>query len=225
MTVLILLGPPGAGKGTQAKMIGQRFGLRHLSTGDILRRAISRGDPIGQEAQSFIDQGNLIPNDLMVSLIAQSIDEEDAALGCILDGFPRTIEQAKALDALFEIKHIWLDAVIEIRVPDVDVLVKRITGRLVCQSCGANYHVTSNPPSQPDQCDICKQKGLERRSDDYEATLRARFRIYHESTSPLLPYYQEKNKLYQVDGTLSISDQQQMLVDIIKKISSLTTYA
>lgn len=196
---LILLGPPGAGKGTQAKMLEEKLGLVQLSTGDMLRAAVAAGAEIGQIAKVIMERGDLVPDDVVVSIIADRIDEPDCKGGFILDGFPRNTAQAQALDKMLDEKGLKLDRVVEIKVED-DILVERITGRFTCGNCGAGYHDTYKPTVESGVCDKCESTDFRRRADDNEKTVRSRLETYHNETEPLLPYYADRGALSTVDG-------------------------
>ncbi len=197
--ILVMLGPPGAGKGTQAKRIAEAFGLLHLSSGDILRAERKAGTELGRKAQEYMDAGKLVPDDLIVSMMVEQINKPEASKGVLLDGFPRTAPQAEALDKSLSEVGKRIDLVIDLVVPDDDV-AGRLTGRRSCPACGAVYHVTFNPPKQVDQCD--KDCGaLVTRPDDTEEVVRERLSTYHEQTAPLAAYYREKGLLVEVDGS------------------------
>lgn len=196
---LILLGPPGAGKGTQAKVLEEKFGLVQLSTGDMLRSAVAAGTEIGRIAKDIMERGDLVPDDVVVSIISDRIDEADCKDGFILDGFPRNTAQAQALDKMLDDKGLKLDRVIEMKVDD-DILVERITGRFTCGNCGAGYHDSYKPTQTPGICDKCESTDLRRRADDNEETVRSRLETYHKETAPLLPYYAERGALSSIDG-------------------------
>jgi adenylate kinase len=202
---LMLLGPPGAGKGTQAERLAARYGLVHLSTGEMLRAAVAAGTDVGRKAKAIMDAGKLVPDDVMNALIAERTQERDCEAGFVLDGFPRTIAQAKALDALLAEQDRPLGAVIELVVDD-DVLVERISGRFSCNSCGAGYHDRFKPTRVAGVCDACGGDEFTRRADDNEATVRARLEAYHAQTAPLLPYYRDKGLLVTLDGMAEIDD-------------------
>jgi adenylate kinase len=200
---IILLGPPGAGKGTQAKRIEAAHSLVQLSTGDMLRAQIASGSELGQHAKQIMDAGQLMPDDLMIRMISARIDEPDCANGFILDGFPRTTAQAEALDVMLAEKNLKLDHVIEMKVDD-EVLVERITGRYTCAHCGAGYHDRFQKPKEEGRCDSCGGTEFKRRSDDNEQTVRSRLEAYHAQTAPILPYYRDKGILVSVDGMADI---------------------
>jgi adenylate kinase len=202
---LVLLGPPGAGKGTQAARLKERFGLAHLSTGDMLREAVAAGTEVGRQAKSIMDAGQLVPDPLMIRLVAERIARPDCARGFILDGFPRTIAQAEALDRLLAERGARLDAVIELAVDD-DALVERVSGRFTCASCGAGYHDRFRPTKVEGVCEACGGTAFTRRPDDNAETVRARLQAYHDQTAPLLPYYRAKGLLVSVDGMAEIDD-------------------
>ena len=202
---IILLGAPGAGKGTQAKMIEQNFGLVQLSTGDMLRAAVAEGTEVGKIAKDIMERGDLVPDDVVVSIISDRIDAPDCASGFILDGFPRNVAQAEALDAMLTEKGLSLHHVIEMKVQD-DILVERITGRFSCGKCGAGYHDIYKPTKAEGVCDECGSDDLQRRKDDNEETVRSRLEVYHRETAPLLPYYADKAVLRQVDGMAAMND-------------------
>ena len=202
---LILLGPPGAGKGTQAQRLEESNGLIQLSTGDMLRAAVASGSEIGRLAKSIIEAGKLVPDDVMVDMIEQRIDAPDCTDGFILDGFPRTVAQAEALDELLGRKGKRLDAVIEMAVDD-GVLVERISGRFSCAACGAGYHKRFRPTAEEGVCDRCGGTEFRQRPDDNEETVRTRLAAYHAQTEPLLPYYRGRGVLRTVDGMAAIDD-------------------
>lgn len=202
---LILLGPPGSGKGTQAKHIETKYGAIQLSTGDMLREAVANGSELGKSAEKLIDAGKLVPDDIMIEMIAERIREKDCAGGFILDGFPRTEAQAEALDEMLEIHHKALNGAIEIRVDD-DALVRRISGRFNCANCGAGYNDESLLPAKDGVCDNCGGSEFTRRKDDTADTVAARLETYHAQTKPILPYYRAKNMLRTIDGMASIDE-------------------
>lgn len=202
---IILMGPPGGGKGTQAKILQDKYGMVQLSTGDMLRSAVASGSEIGKRAKAVMEAGQLVSDEIVIGIIDERLDQPDAKKGFILDGFPRTTAQAVALDALLTRKGLRLDAVIEIRVPD-DFLVERITGRFSCAKCGAGYHDKFQRPKTGGVCDVCGATEFVRRADDNAETVKKRLDAYHAQTAPLLPYYQGKGILQVVDGTLPIDE-------------------
>lgn len=202
---LILLGPPGAGKGTQAKRLEDHYSITQLSTGDMLRALVNSGDPLGRRAKEIMDAGQLVPDEIMIEMISKRIDQPDCANGFILDGFPRTLVQAEELDQMLEKKDLKLDAVVEMRVDD-EALVDRITGRFSCANCGATYHDRYNPPKVDGVCDVCGSTQFIRRSDDNEETVRSRLATYHRQTAPILPYYEDTGRLKTVDGMAPIDE-------------------
>jgi adenylate kinase len=200
---LILLGPPGAGKGTQAKRLEDRHGLVQLSTGDMLRAVVASGVPLGQQAKEIMSAGKLMPDELMIEMIADRISKPDCATGFILDGFPRTVPQAEALDRMLEEKGLKLDHVIEMKVDDA-ALVERITGRYTCAKCGRGYHDKFETPKVDGVCDVCGSTEFTRRADDNAETVTTRLAAYHKQTAPILPYYKQRGVLETVDGMADI---------------------
>ena len=201
--ILILLGPPGAGKGTQAARIKDEYKIAHLSTGDMLRGAIAAGTDVGKQAKSVMDAGKLVSDDIIIRLVEERTQEDDCASGFLLDGFPRTVAQAEALDDLLERRSQKLDAVVEFAVDD-DALIGRISGRYSCANCGAGYHDVFQKPKQEGVCDNCGSTEFKRRSDDNADAVRTRLTSYHNETAPLLPYYRDKGVLKTVDGMADI---------------------
>ena len=199
----MLLGPPGAGKGTQARRLQEGLGIPQLSTGDMLRALASSGSELGIKAKGLMDAGRLVPDDVTIDMIAERIDELDCAKGFILDGFPRTLAQAEALDEMLERLKRKLDRVIEMTVND-KALVERITGRFACGNCGAGYHDVFQRPRNDKVCDACGHTEFVRRADDTAETVRARLEAYHAQTAPLLPYYRKRAVLSSVDGMAAI---------------------
>lgn len=210
---LILLGPPGAGKGTQAEFIVDQFQVPHISTGDIFRKNIKEGTDLGLRAKSFIDQGALVPDSLVVEIVEARLQEADCENGFLLDGFPRTEYQAVELDKVLEKSGVSLTAVINIKV-NPELLVSRAVGRRICRSCGATYHVKNNPPLREGVCDKCDGE-LYQRSDDVEETVANRINIYVNETSPLIHYYEERGKLVNIDGEQDIKV---VSADIVKAL-------
>ncbi len=205
MMHLILLGPPGAGKGTQAKEIAARHGLVQLSTGDMLRAAVAAGTEVGRRAKAIMDRGELVPDAVVVGIISERLDQPDCKAGAILDGFPRTLAQAAALDKVLAEKKRRLDAVIELKVDD-DRLIERIAGRFTCSKCGEGYHDRFKQPKVQGVCDVCQGTEFTRRPDDNAETVTRRLMVYYRETSPLIGYYFCKGSLRTVDGMASIPD-------------------
>lgn len=210
---LILLGPPGAGKGTQAASIVEAFNIPHISTGDIFRSNIKEGTALGKEAKSYMDQGLLVPDELVVAIVEDRLKKEDCQKGFLLDGFPRTVVQAEALDRVMEKMEVALDRVINIEV-DKGILVERAVGRRICKNCGATYHVRFNPSSKGELCEKCGGE-LYQRNDDQEATVAKRIDVYLNETMPLIAYYEKQNKLTVIDGQQDID---KVFEDIINSL-------
>jgi adenylate kinase len=200
---IVLLGPPGGGKGTQARRLEETHGWVQLSTGDILRRAITDGTPLGQRVKAILDAGKLVSDEEIMGVISERLDQPDCVNGFVLDGVPRTTGQAEALEALLASKGTPLDAVVELKVPD-ERLLERITGRFFCAHCGANYHERFHPPEKQGVCDYCGHNEFTRRSDDAPETVKDRLATYHAMTEPLLPFYESRGLLQRLDGTLEM---------------------
>jgi len=213
---LVLLGPPGAGKGTQAERIKAHYGIAHLSTGDMLREAVAADTEVGRQAKAIMDAGRLVPDEVMIRLVAERIAQPDCARGFVLDGFPRTLAQAEALDALLAERGEQLDAVLEIAV-DQDALIERISGRFACAECGAGYHDRFKQPQVAGVCDVCGSREFVRRDDDKAETVRARLEAYHALTAPLLPYYRDQGLLITVDGMAEID---QVSAEVLEKLDA-----
>jgi adenylate kinase len=201
---VVLLGPPGAGKGTQAKLLQDKFGVCQISTGDILRKAVAEQTPLGKEASQYINRGALVPDSVIVDLVAARLQEKDCEKGFILDGFPRTIPQAKSLDAILKQRGIGLNSVLSVQVPQ-DVVIERLAGRRTCRSCGALSHVTFSPPKRAGICDRCGGE-LYQRDDDREETIAHRLKVYDDQTAPLLDYYRGQGLLREIDGVGAVDE-------------------
>lgn len=201
---IIMLGAPGAGKGTQAKKIAAKYGIPHISTGDIFRANIKNGTELGKKAKTYMDQGLLVPDELTVDLVIDRLANDDCKNGYILDGFPRTIPQAEALDAALAKLGEKMDYAIDVDVPDENI-VSRMSGRRACTGCGATYHIVYNPSKKGDCCEVCGEK-LILRDDDKPETVQKRLNVYHEQTQPLIDYYTKQGILKAVDGTQDMND-------------------
>ncbi|MCD6492744.1 MAG: adenylate kinase [Archaeoglobaceae archaeon] len=214
---LILLGGPGAGKGTQAKLIVEKYKIPQISTGDMLREAVKQGTELGKKAKEYMDKGELVPDEIVIGIVKERLKQSDCDRGFILDGFPRTIAQAEALDKILDEIGKKIDAVINIQVPEEEI-VKRIVNRRTCKNCGAIYHLIYSPPKEPNKCDKCGGE-LYQRDDDKEETVRERLRVYREQTEPLIEYYQKKGILYNVDGTKDINGVFEEIKSILDKLA------
>ena len=201
---IIMLGAPGAGKGTQAKMIAEKYGLPHISTGDIFRANIKNGTELGKEAKEYMDKGLLVPDELTVRLLLDRVAQDDCKNGYVLDGFPRTIPQAEVLDEKPSDLGEKVDYAINVDVPDENI-VNRMSGRRACLNCGATYHIVSNPPKKEGICDVCGSE-LVLRDDDRPETVQNRLKVYHEQSQPLIDFYEKKGVLRSVDGTLPMEE-------------------
>jgi adenylate kinase len=199
--ILIFLGPPGAGKGTQAKLLSQRMGFLHLSTGDLLREAVKNQTPLGKKAKEYMDRGELVPDELIVQLIEETMPKDG---NVILDGFPRTVNQALALEEMLRVKGERISKVLFFDVPD-EVIIDRLSGRRVCSKCGAVYHVKYNPPKVEGVCDLCGGT-LVQRDDDKEEVVRKRLEVYRKQTQPLIEFYQEKGIIYKLDAGKGVEE-------------------
>ena len=210
---IIMLGAPGAGKGTQAKMLADKYMIPHISTGDIFRANIKNGTELGQKAKTYMDQGLLVPDELVCDLVVDRVQQEDCKNGYILDGFPRTIPQAEALDAALANIGAKIDYAINVEVPDENI-VRRMSGRRACVACGATYHIVYNPTKTEGVCDRCG-KELILRDDDQPETVTKRLNVYHEQTQPLIDYYTKQGALVEVDGTMNMDDVFNAIVKIL----------
>ncbi len=201
---VVLLGPPGAGKGTQAKWLQERFEACQVSTGDILRKAVAEQTPLGKQAAAYINRGALVPDSLIVDLVAERLKEKDCDKGFVLDGFPRTISQAESLEEILKKMRLALDCVLSVQVPH-RVIVERLAGRRTCKGCGALYHLTLDPPSKEGVCDRCGGE-LYQRDDDREETITARLKVYEAQTAPLVNYYRERGMLREIDSVGKVDE-------------------
>lgn len=208
---LILLGAPGAGKGTHAEVICEKLNIPSISTGNILREAVKNHTELGNKAKSYMEAGNLVPDELVIEILQERIRQDDCKNGFILDGFPRTVAQAKALDEM----NVVIDHVIDLEVEDETVL-KRLSGRRVCEDCGASYHVSFRPPKEEGVCDVCGGKVVQRK-DDKPETIKDRLRVYHEQTEPLKDYYQDKGILTVVYGQEEMKDTSRLIMEALEK--------
>lgn len=201
---VIVLGPPGAGKGTQARQVAARWGVPQIATGDMLRGAVAAGTPLGRTAKQHMDAGELVPDRVIIGLVAERLSDADTGPGFVLDGFPRTVAQAEALGGLLAERGLKLDRVVLFRIAESE-LVTRLTGRRVCRECGRNYHATFSPPAVPDRCDACGGE-LYQRSDDEEETVRRRLAVYERDTRPLVEYYRQRDLLGEISGAGAVTE-------------------
>jgi len=211
---LILLGPPGAGKGTQAKMLTERFAIPQIATGDILRGALQAGSALGLQAKSYMDAGALVPDDVVIGIVRERLQQDDCLPGFILDGFPRTVAQADALQATLAALDRRLDRVVSLTV-DADALVERLTGRRTCRECRRGYHVRFDPPRDEQRCDACGGE-LYQRDDDREETIRKRLSVYAQQTAPLIDYYRAAGLLVELDGMQPIAEVQEQVLSALQ---------
>ncbi len=212
--VYVFLGPPASGKGTQAKFVSEALGLPHIAPGDILRGAVRDGTPLGVEAKTYMDAGKLVPDDLVISLTLERLKRDDCKNGFIVDGFPRTVKQAEALEGALKETKLEIAAVIYIKIP-VDAVVSRLSGRRSCKKCGAVYHVVFNPPKVPGACDVCGGELYQRR-DDTEEVIKTRFSVYEKETLPLVERYRRAGKLIEVSGVGKVEEVKRSIASSIK---------
>jgi len=213
-----MLGAPGAGKGTQAKMIASKYDIPHISTGDIFRANIKNGTELGKKAKGYMDQGLLVPDELVVDLVIDRFKNADCVKGYVLDGFPRTIPQAKELEAALIKNGETIDYAVNITVPDSNI-IKRMAGRRACVNCGGTYHIDHNPPKQENVCDACSGE-LILRDDDKPETVEKRLQIYHEQTQPLIEFYQSRGILKEVDGTKNMNNVFDEIISVVENIQT-----
>lgn len=211
---IIFLGPPGAGKGTQAKVLIEKFNIPQISTGDMLRENVAKGTELGMKAKEYMEKGQLVPDEIILDMVKDRLSQADAQKGFILDGFPRTVAQAEALDKMLSEMGKKIEYVLALMVPDEDLVI-RLTGRRTCKNCGMMYHIKFKPPKEEGKCDACGGE-LYQRPDDNEETVRNRLKVYHESTAPLLDYYKKKGVLFEIDGSKSIEEITKQLLEILK---------
>ena len=211
---ILLMGPPGAGKGTQAAELKAKFQIPHISTGDMFRAAIKEGTELGKKAKSFMDDGKLVPDEVTIGIVRERLAKDDCKKGFILDGFPRTVDQADALETILKDLGLSLTRVLNISVPASD-LIERAVGRRICKKCGATYHVTFNPPIKEGVCDVCGSE-LFQRADDTEETMKNRLSVYEASTRPLIEYYEKKGVYTEVDGRQAIDKVTADLIETLK---------
>lgn len=211
---IVLLGPPGCGKGTQARILEERTGMVQLSTGEMLRAAVASGSEIGQQAKVLIESGHLVSDDMVIGVVRERLAQPDIARGAIFDGFPRTVAQAEALDTLLKEQNLTLDAVIEMQVKD-EILVDRVSGRFTCANCGEGYHDRSKQPKKSGVCDVCGGTNFNRRADDNAETVKSRLISYHAQTVPLIAYYKAAGKLKPIDGMAGIDEVARQLAKAI----------
>jgi adenylate kinase len=212
--IVVLMGPPGAGKGTQAKAIVAELQIVHVSTGDLFREAVRRGTPLGREAQTYMDRGELVPDAVTIAMLLERLDRPDAANGVLLDGFPRTLPQAEALDEALIARHAQVDMAIYLDVPR-EVLLARLSGRWLCPDCGATYHAVFSPPSVEGRCDRCGAT-LVQRGDDQRETAERRLAVYLAQTVPVMEYYRRRDVLVEVDGNQSVERVEHVLRDALR---------
>lgn len=212
---IVLLGPPGAGKGTQAKSISNKYSIPHISTGDIFRKNISESTPLGVEAKKYIDNGQLVPDEVTINMVKDRLQQDDCINGYLLDGFPRTVVQAEALNSFLIEQGEQLDTALLIKVPN-EFILERMTGRRVCPSCGASYHIKFNPPTNDGKCSLCGSDVIQRKDDTVD-TVKERLDVYENETQPLISFYTNKNLLSEVDGTKAINEVFRRICEILGK--------
>jgi len=210
---LVFLGAPGAGKGTQAAVIADYLGVAHIASGDLFRQAVENGTELGKSVKAYMDKGTLVPDELTIKLISERLNEPDCKSGCVFDGFPRTMEQARALDKMMAERGSTIEKAVYIEVPE-EALLKRLTGRWICRKCQTPYHEVNSPPRVPGVCDKCGGE-LYQRSDDKEETIRERLKVYFVQTTPLLDYYKAAGKLAAIDGNQDIKKVSRDIMDIL----------
>ncbi len=215
---VVLLGPPGAGKGTQAKLLQEKFDAPQISTGDILRKAIADETPLGKQAAEYVRSGALVPDSLIVDLVAERLKQKDCAKGFVLDGFPRTIPQAQDLDAILRKMGLALDGVLSVEVPE-KIIVERLSGRRTCKGCGRLYHVVFDPPKAAGACDRCHGE-LYQRDDDREETITHRLNVYYSQTAPLVNYYRQRGLLRDIDGVGTVDDIRIRVTDALGDVTA-----
>ena len=212
---IITLGAPGAGKGTQADILSQEMGLPHIASGDLFRQALEKRTEVGILAKSYMDKGELVPDEITIKMILERINQADCASGCLFDGFPRTLHQAKVLDKVLKEQEKSIDKAVYIEVPNEE-LVKRLSGRWLCRTCQTPYHIINSPPKTPGKCDKCGGE-LYQRSDDREETVRDRLNIFFAQTVPILDYYEKQNKLIRVNGNLGMQAVAKEIISALKE--------
>jgi len=220
---LVILGPPGSGKGTQAQRLTAEFGVPRISTGDMLRAAVKDGSPLGQQARRFLDTGQLVPDKMITDLVQARLAEPDCDRGFLLDGYPRTVAQAESLDAFLRSRGERLLAALDLRLCD-EVIIVRLTERRVCPQCGATYHLTAKPPRTPGRCDVCGQ-ALTQRSDDREYVVRARLRVYHQRSAPVEAYYNQSGALVTIEADQSVDAVHRAIIDALEAARQQQAYA
>lgn len=213
---VILLGPPGAGKGTQARILMEKYGIVQIAAGDLFREAVKAGTPLGRQVEGILKEGKLVPDEITIKMISERLDKPDCKNGFILDGFPRTVAQAEALEKMLKEKGIKLDGVVQMEVDD-QKLVERISGRFTCSGCGEGYHDSFKKPAHADSCDKCGAKGkFTRRADDNEKTVRDRLNVYHTQTAPIIPFYENRKILKKINGMEDVNDVTSQIETVLK---------